>query len=194
MAQSISSRPRVTVDGKNFRRDGKKFFVKGVTYGPFAPNAQGEPFASPEKTTLDFALARELGVNLLRIYNTPPRWLLDLALQNDLLLLVDVPWFSPQCPINPVTARAAVRDAVAQCGAHPAVFAFSVVNEITPEAAQKFGVAATVHLIEELIAEARCIQPGCLCPFANYPPADFLQPRNADFACCNVYLHDLPPF
>ena len=64
-----------------------------------------------------------------------------------LLLLVDVSWFSPHAPINPSAARNAVRQAVSQCGAHPAVFAFSVVNEITPEAAQKFGVKATGHLI-----------------------------------------------
>jgi GT2 family glycosyltransferase len=194
MAQTISSRPRVTVDGKFFRQGAEKFFIKGVTYAPFAPNAQGEPFAAPEKTASDFALARALGVNLLRIYDVPPRWFLDLAAQNDLLLLVDVPWFSPHCPINPAAARKAVRHAVTQCGAHPAVFAFSVVNEITPEAAQKFGVSATVHLIEELIAEAKRIQPDCLFTFANYPPADFLQPRNVDFACFNVYLHDRASF
>lgn len=194
MAQPISNRPRVTVDGKFFRRGAEKFFVKGVTYGPFAPNAQGEPFASPEKTAQDFALIRELGANLLRIYNLPPRWFLDLAAQNDLLLLVDVPWFSPHSDINPAKARDAVRHAVTQCAAHPAVFAFSVVNEITPKAAQKFGVAATVRLIEELIAEAKRIQPDCLCTFANYPPSEFLQPRNADFGCFNIYLHDLPPF
>jgi GT2 family glycosyltransferase len=194
MAQPISNRPRVTVDGKFFRRGAEKFFIRGVTYGPFAPNAQGEPFASPERTAQDFALVRELGANLLRIYNPPPRWFLDLAAQNDLLLLMDVPWFSPHSNINPAQAREAVRRAVTQCAAHPAVFAFSVVNEITPKAAQKFGVAATVRLIEELIAEARRIQPDCFFTFANYPPSEFLQPRNADFACFNIYLHDLPPF
>ena len=112
MGQSNSSRPRVTVAGKFFRRGPEKFFIKGVTYGPFAPNDRGEPFASPEKTAQDFALARQLGVNLLRVYNTPPGWFLDLAAQNDLLLLVDVSWFSPHCPINPAIALAAVRRAV----------------------------------------------------------------------------------
>ena len=33
---------RVTVDGKFFRLGGRKFYPKGVTYGPFAPNASGE--------------------------------------------------------------------------------------------------------------------------------------------------------
>ena len=113
MAQSISSRPRVTVDGKFFRRGAEKIFIKGVTYGPFAPDVQGETFASPEKTACDFTLIRELGVNLLRVYNAPPRWFLDLAAQNDLLLLVDVSWFSPRCPINPAAAREAARPAAA---------------------------------------------------------------------------------
>jgi len=194
MMQSDSAHPRARVDGKFFRRGAEKLFIKGVTYGPFTPNAQSEPFASPEKTAQDFALLRELGVNLLRIYNVPPRWFLELAAPNDFLLFVDVPWFSPFCPIDATKARDAVRQAVAECAAHPAVFAISVVNEITPEAAEKFGVAATVRLIEELIAEARCLQPDCLYTFANYPPAQFLQPANTDFICFNVYLHDREPF
>ena len=36
-----ASRARVRVDGKFFRLGDKKFFPKGVTYGPFAPDAAG---------------------------------------------------------------------------------------------------------------------------------------------------------
>jgi beta-galactosidase/beta-glucuronidase len=70
---------RVRVDGKFFRLGNTKFFVKGVTYGPFAPDSTGQPFATPEQTARDFALVRELGANTLRIYAVPPRWFLDLA-------------------------------------------------------------------------------------------------------------------
>ena len=45
---------RVRVDGKFFRAGESKFYVKGVTYGPFAPNANGESFASIEQTVRDF--------------------------------------------------------------------------------------------------------------------------------------------
>src|SRR6185295_11037813 len=31
--------------------------------------------------------------------------------------------------------------------------------------------------------------PGVLCTFSSYPPTEFLQPRNIDFVCFNVYLH-----
>ena len=39
-----ASKPRVAADGKCFRLGREKFFIKGVTYGPFAPNAKGETF------------------------------------------------------------------------------------------------------------------------------------------------------
>ena len=77
MTWSVSSQPRVSVDGKFFRLGERKFHVKGVAYGPFAPNAQGEPFGTSEQTARDFAQIRELGANLVRIYHVPRRWLLD---------------------------------------------------------------------------------------------------------------------
>src|SRR5438874_1422087 len=97
MAARAFSRPRVSVDGKFFRAGGKKFYVKGIAYGPLAPNAGGQPFASPEQTTADFGLIEELGANIIRVYSPPPRWFLDLALEHDLYVLVDVPWNKQLC-------------------------------------------------------------------------------------------------
>src|SRR5687767_7406294 len=113
----ISSRVRTS--GKFFRLGAEKFYAKGVTYGPFAPNLEGDHFAAPERTTQDFALMRELGVNLARIYYVPPRWLLDLAQQNGLKLLIDVPWNKEVCFLDSEAARAgarlAVRNAAQRC-------------------------------------------------------------------------------
>jgi hypothetical protein len=39
MSASAPARPRVTVDGKFFRLGGRKFVVKGVTYGPLFTGA-----------------------------------------------------------------------------------------------------------------------------------------------------------
>ena len=80
---------RVHVDGKFFRLGGRKFYPRGLTYGPFAPNEQKEMFPSREQTVRDFLQLRELGANLLRIYYVPPRWFLDLAAEHELKLLVD---------------------------------------------------------------------------------------------------------
>src|SRR3954470_15441418 len=97
MAVAGSSRPRVVVDGKFFRLGDKKFYVKGVTYGPFAPNNDGEFFATRERTRADFELLRHLGANVLRIYYVPPKWFLDLALEFDLRVLPDIPWNKHIC-------------------------------------------------------------------------------------------------
>jgi len=193
MAERSSIRARVRVDGKFFRLGQGKFHVKGVAYGPFAPHDGKECFASPEQTARDFALIRELGGNLVRVYSVPPRWLLDLAARHDLRLLIDIPWAKNRCFLDSWPAmqgaRAAVRDAVKACAAHPAVFAFSVANEFPPDVVRWSGAREVTGFIEELIDLAKSVDPDCLCTFSNYPPTEFLLPRNADFLTFNVYLH-----
>ncbi len=134
MTVSSSAQLRVSVDGKFFRLGDRKFYFKGVAYGPFAPNEQGEPFATREQTARDFAQIRELGANLARVYYVPPPWLLDLAAEHALKVLVDIPWPKHLCfldaPHSREEARAAVRAAARAGKGHPAVAAYSVVNEI----------------------------------------------------------------
>src|SRR5215471_58205 len=97
MAAVSRSGPRVSVDGKFFRVGERKFLVKGVTYGPFAPNEQKEHFPSPEQAAHDLAQIRELGANVLRVYYVPPLWFLDLAAKHGIKLLVDAPWRAQVC-------------------------------------------------------------------------------------------------
>ena len=186
------------VDGKFFRLGAEKFCAKGLAYGPFAPNPRGEPFASPEQTARDFALAREAGANLLRVYYVPPRWFLDLAAQHDLLLLVDIPWEKHLCFLDSEKGRAAaretVRNAVRACARHPAVFAFSVANEFPPDIVRWSGAAAVADFVDELVRAAKQADSDCLCTFTNYPPTEFLRPQSLDFTCFNVYLHQPQPF
>src|SRR5258707_1268687 len=122
---------RVRVDGKFFRLGSQKFYVKGVTYGPFAANTDGEMFSSREQTRRDLEQLRELGANVLRIYYVPPRWFLDLLHEHGLKALVDIPWAKHLCFLDSEAAQAGarrtVRDAISACCEHPAIFAFSVV-------------------------------------------------------------------
>jgi len=198
MAGPDSSPPRVRVEGKFFRVGERKFYAKGVAYGPFAPNAQGQPFPAPEQTGRDFAQIRELGANLIRVYTVPPRWLLDLALAHDLRVLVDIPWHQHLCFLDSADLRAearqTVRRAVHLCGGHPALFAFSVANEIPPDIVRWSGARAVAEFVEELVAEAKQADPDCLCTFTNFPPTEFLRPQSLDFLCFNVYLHHRQPF
>ena len=137
MAGLTQNNYRVQVDGKFFRLGGRKFYVKGVTYGPFAPNSHGEFFRSMEGTIQDFRVINELGANVLRVYYVPPKWFLDLALEHGLRVLVDVPWNKHLCFLDSEETRREARDAVRKaaevCARHPAVFAISVVNEIPPD-------------------------------------------------------------
>ena len=192
MAASVNT-VRVRVDGKFFRLGDKKFHPKGVTYGPFAPNAAGERYASYSQTIRDFQQIKELGANTLRVYHVPPGWFLDLAQEHGLKLLVDVPWCKEKLFLDSEKqrddARAAVREAVGLCARHPAVFAFSVVNEIASDIVRWNGARAVAQFIEELVAEAKGVDPDCLCTFGNFPPSEFLRPQNIDFHCFNVYLH-----
>jgi GT2 family glycosyltransferase len=198
MAVAPSSAPRVSVDGKFFRLGEKKFYAKGVAYGPFAPNAAGQPFASPEQTGRDFAQIRELGANLVRVYHVPAKWFLDLAGEHKLKVLIDIPWNKHLCFLDSASQRAeareAVRRAVFACARHPAVFAFSVANEIPPDILRWSGARAVASFIDDLVQEAKGADPECLCTFTNYPSTEFLRPQSMDFLSFNVYLHQQQPF
>jgi GT2 family glycosyltransferase len=184
---------RPTADGKFFRVGARKFFVKGLTYGPFAPNGAGEFFPEPEQASRDLQQILELGANLLRLYHVPPKWFLDLAAHHGLKLLVDIPWPSHLCfldsPALRERARQTVRSAVTVCGGHPAVFGFSVANEISADLVRWSGTQAVEAFIDELVQVAKSVDPECLCTFASFPPTEFLRPRAIDFVTFNVYLH-----
>ena len=186
------------MDGKFFRSSGRKFFVKGVTYGPFAPDAEGNTFASKEQTVLDFQQINKLGANVVRVYYVPPRWFLDLAAEYDLKVFIDIPWEKHRCFLETralrAEARASVRSAAMACQRHPAVFALSVANEIPAEIVRWHGAKVVARFIDELVDEVKAVDPQLLCTFASFPPTEFLQPRKIDFVTFNVYLHDRPAF
>ena len=129
----------------------------------------------------------------MRIYYVPPPWLLDLAQQHALKLLIDVPWNKEVCFLDSETtrneARQAVRGAAQSCAGHPAVFAISVVNEIPPDIVRWSGASRVAEFIDELVALVKQVDANCLCTFGNFPPTEFLRPQSIDFHCFNVYLH-----
>jgi O-antigen biosynthesis protein len=198
MSDSTRGSARVSVDGKFFRLGPRKFHVKGITYGPFAPGADGETFASPAQTARDFKLIRELGANVLRVYYPPPAWFLDLAGEHGLKVFVDVPWPKHLCFLDSRKSETAARDAVRRAAqkvkGHPAIFALSVVNEISSEIVRWSGVARVERFIDSLIQEVKNVDPDCLCTFASFPPTEFLQSESIDFVCFNVYLHQPKTF
>src|SRR5437879_3259753 len=86
----VAERSRPRVAGKFFFHKGEKIFVRGVTYGPFATGSHGSPFPERDQIARDFAAMRHLGANCVRTFTPPPRWLLDLAADHELWVLVGI--------------------------------------------------------------------------------------------------------
>ena len=70
----------------------ERFLVKGVTYGTFAPDAQGYQFPSMQQVAADFRQMASLGINTVRTYTPPRRDLLDAAAGEGLRVMVGLPW------------------------------------------------------------------------------------------------------
>src|SRR5690242_6516212 len=85
-APAVMTRPRA--EGKFLVADGRKLLVRGVTYGTFRPGPDGHEFPPAEAVARDFALIAQHGLNAVRTYTAPPRWLLDLAQAHGLRVLV----------------------------------------------------------------------------------------------------------
>ncbi len=183
----------VRVRAKFFFEGDKKFFIKGVTYGPFAPDAQGDHFGTPEAVAKDFDMMVEAGVNLVRIYYVPPRWFLDLCASRGIRALISIPWAEHlEFLNNPKIrneAKKAVRDGVRKNAGHPAVFGYLVGNEIPTTMVRWLGARQVTEFVEQLINIGRTEDPRALFSYASYPPTEYLLPQNSDFVTFNVYLH-----
>jgi glycosyltransferase involved in cell wall biosynthesis len=196
--RALPSSDRVRRDGKFFRLGAEKFYVRAVTYGPFAPDANGDPLPPRPQVESDFRAIQDLGANTVRIYQVPPAWFLDAAHAHGLKVFLDIPWpknlsFDGNAEVIHA-AHEAVRGGARRCGNHPAVFAISVVNEIPADLVRFIGRRKVEALIDDLACSVRAIAPDCLVTFANYPTTEYLRPREIDFLCFNVYLHAEPVF
>jgi GT2 family glycosyltransferase len=187
-----TERPRV--GGKFFVRGGEKIYLRGVTYGPFAAGADGEPFPEPEQVRRDFLLMKELGANCVRTFTAPPRWLLDLAAEADLWVLAGLPWTQHTCFLDSEETVAAnrrqVAEAVRRIRGHSATFAYLVGNEIPPDVVRWFGPERVARFLRDLAEVVREADPGALVSYANFPSTEYLDLEFVDFLCFNVYLHE----
>jgi len=185
---------RVVAAGKYLWLAGEKFYLKGVSYGPFAPNQQGESLPEPCRLKEDFAHIRELGGNTIRVYFPPPEWLLDEAMKSGLRVFIDVPWDKHRCFFEDwdamARAREQVRSTAYNLGKHPGVIAISVANEFPANIVRFQGRRRVARFVSELIEIAKSEAPNCLTTFVNFPTTEFLEVDHCDFCCFNVYLHD----
>ncbi len=189
---------RAGIAGRFFVRDNRHLRVRGVTYGPFAPNGNGESFPRPEQVVQDFAQMRLAGVNAIRTYDLPPPWFLDLADAEGMNLLVDVPWPRHLCFLDGIQTRREARRLVGQAArdgqGHSCVLGYSIANEIPANIIRWHGRRRVERFLAELADTARQADPDGLITYANFPPTEYLELSFLDFATFNVYLHDREAF
>lgn len=199
--QSVAavSLDRLQVDGRLFARGNQRVWLRGVTYGPFAPNSQGDPFPPRHVVRADLVRMREVGFNTLRAYHVPPQWLLEeITATGQMGVLIDIPWSKHLCFLDSASARKSARSAVRKAallgGEHPCVWAYSIGNEITPEVIRWHGARRVQRFLTELVDVVKQADPRGLVTYANYPPAEYLDLSFLDFVTFNVYLHDRETF
>ncbi|MBI2359928.1 MAG: glycosyltransferase, partial [Deltaproteobacteria bacterium] len=199
---SLSSPPlagdfRPHVAGKFFNVGAEKLYVRGVTYGPFRPDGQGNVYR-PEVVEADFEKICACGFNAIRTYNIPPPWFLDAALRHGLRVMVGIPWeqhvtFLDDKKLARDIGRR-VRDSVRLCAGHPAILCYAIGNEIPAPIIRWHGHRRIESFLKRLCTAAKDEDPGALFTYVNYPSTEYLDLPFLDLCSFNVYLESHEQF
>ena len=185
---------RPCVLGKFLFAGGAKYFARGVTYGPFRPDESGCAYLNPQAVRRDFEAMAANGINSVRTYTTPPRWLLDAAHEQGMRVLVGVGLAGEQLVAFLDDGRLLrnVRERctsdVRACAGHPAVLGYVIGNEIPAPIVRWHGRRRVERFLAELYDLAKQQDPGGLVTYVNYPTTEYLRLPFIDFHSYNVYL------
>ncbi|MHB8383380.1 MAG: glycoside hydrolase family 2 TIM barrel-domain containing protein, partial [Candidatus Binataceae bacterium] len=186
---------RLTARGKYLFDGERKYFARGVSYGPFAPNSNGERYPEPDRVRADFALMRELGANLLRCYVPAPEWMLEEAARAEIRLMAGIPWPFHMAFLDSPRMTREIRETVrkgviAMRKYGGTIAAYSLGNEIRSDIVRWHGPAAVSRFLAELYDIGKQSDPEGLFTYSNYPSAEYLDLSFLDIVSFNVYLHE----
>lgn len=172
--------------------DDEKFYVRGVTYGPFRPDGNGCEYHTLASVDRDFALIAANGMNAVRTYTVPPRWLLDVAQEYGLRVMVGLPWEQHitflDCSKRIQSIENRLREGVRECAGHPTVLCYTIGNEIPAPIVRWYGPRRVERFLHRLYQAAKAEDPDGLVTYVNYPTTEYLRLPFIDFVCFNVYL------
>ncbi|ABK19216.1 glycosyltransferase [Syntrophobacter fumaroxidans] len=183
---------RPQVKGKFLFVGDDKFYVRGVTYGPFRPEEDGCEYHTPEVVDKDFAQMAANSINAVRTYTVPPRWLLDIAQKHGLRVMVGLPWeehiafLDSKKMARDIERR--VRLGVKECAGHPALLCLTIGNEIPASIVRWYGARKVENFLKRLYEAAKAEDPEALVTYVNFPTTEYLQLPFVDFVSFNVYL------
>ncbi|TMI12208.1 MAG: glycosyltransferase [Betaproteobacteria bacterium] len=191
---------RPHVRGKFLFAGDEKFYVRGVTYGAFQPDASGYEYHDANVIERDFAQMAANGINTVRIPHTmPPRSLLYAARRHGLRVMVGLSaeqylGFLIDRKKSVADIEALVRAKVRECAGHPALLCYALGNEIPSTIARWLGRRKIERYLERLYRVIKEEDPGGLVTYVNYPTTEYLQLPFLDLVCFNVYLESQERF
>ncbi|MFV1993911.1 MAG: glycosyltransferase family 2 protein [Verrucomicrobiales bacterium] len=172
--------------------------MRGISYGPFAPDKQGSCLPSGEPLCEDLERIAGLGINTLRVYHVPSAEVLEVCSALGLRLFITIPWtqhvdFFAEREAGE-EAMSAVREAVRCCRGSEAVIGYFVANEIESSLVRWIGRRRVEDFLERLIEIGRREDEEALFAYPNYPSTEYLRPANVDLFAFNVYLEEPDSF
>jgi glycosyltransferase involved in cell wall biosynthesis len=191
------TRPRVV--GKFIYIGAEKFYIKGVTYGAFKPDANKREYCAAAQIERDFALMAAHGINTVRIPHTvPPRSLLDIACRQGLRVMVGLSaeqyiGYLIDSEKKAPNIEAIIREKVRMIKGHPALLCYVIANEIPAPVVRFLGPRKVESYLRHTFGLVKDQDPESIVTYANYPSTEYLQLQFLDLVCFNVYLenHDV---
>jgi glycosyltransferase involved in cell wall biosynthesis len=183
---------KLEVKGKFIHVDGEKFIMRGVTYGTFRPDACGNQFPEASVVDTDFEMMSSHGINTVRVYTVPPKYVLDSAHRNGLMVMVGLPWQQHLTFLDSrdsvESVRFAVRQGVRSCKGHPAVLCYAIGNEIPAGIVRWYGARRIEKFLKGLYGIVKKEDERALVTYVNFPTTEYLDLPFLDIQCFNVYL------
>ena len=191
---------RVRVAGKFLRdQSDQKFYIKGVSYGAFRPDAEGNEYHDEDLIYRDFEQMAAAGFNTVHIPHTiPPRALLDIASEHRLKVMVGVSAEQYVGYLIDKTKKFSLQNTILRsvepCAGHPALLCYGIGNEIQAPLARWIGRRRIERYLRRVARIVRDVDPDSLLTYVNYPSTEYLELPFLDFLSFNVYLEDREPF
>lgn len=181
----------VFIKGKFLFQNNNKFFIQGVTYGPFKDLTPS--LSNKEKIQKDFNLISEAGFNTIRMYTPPSKYLLDKAEEFNLKVIVTIPWSQRDLFLDSKYRKKEIinniKSIVNNNYGHKSILAYYVDNEIPSDFVRWYGSKKIEKFIDHMARTIKDISPDVLVSYGNFPPTEYLLPEEIDFISYNLYLH-----